>query len=259
MKAVILCGGQGTRIRDVSEDLPKPMIKLGSKPIIWHIMKGYAAHNVTDFVLCLGYNGTKIKEFFLNFRIQASDVTVCLRDKPKVEIHGGFEEENWTVTLANTGEESLTGRRIGLIKDYVGKDDIFLLTYGDGVSDLDIGKTIAFHKEHGKAMTVTGVRPPGRFGELAFDDVGQVTEFNEKPQATEGWISGGFFVCSRKVFDYMGTDNVMLEEEPMRAIQAAGQLMVYRHEGFWQCMDTFRDYKLLNRLWETQPAPWKTW
>lgn len=261
MKAIILCGGQGTRIRDVSEVLPKPMLPIGGKPIVWHIMKSFAAHGVTEFVLCLGYKGWVIKEFFLNYRAMTRDLTVTMGERASVQVHGSStDEEAWSVTLAETGEETMTGGRVAAVRKYVQGDDAFCLTYGDGVSDVDIRALTAFHKKHGKVATVTAVRPPGRFGEMRLDGDG-VREFNEKPQATEGYINGGFMVCdTRRFFDYLGDSaKTMLEQEPMRKLSDAGELMAYRHPGFWQPMDTYREYLLLNDLWAKGTAPWKSW
>jgi glucose-1-phosphate cytidylyltransferase len=258
MKAVILCGGQGTRIRDASELLPKPMLPIGGKPIVWHIMKGYAWHGVSEFVLCLGYRGWVIKEFFLNYRAMTTDVTLTLGSKEELEFHGRSDEENWRVTLAETGEITQTGARIAAIRKYVEQDDLFLLTYGDGVSDVDVGRTVAFHREHGRVATVTAVRPPGRFGELRME-AGRVSEFNEKPQATEGFISGGFFVLdAKRVWSYLDAD-VPFEREPLQRLAKAGELVAYCHTGFWQPMDTAREYALLNELWSSNRAPWKNW
>jgi glucose-1-phosphate cytidylyltransferase len=260
MKAVILCGGQGTRIRDASELLPKPMLPIGGKPIVWHIMKGYARHGVREFVLCLGYRGWLIKEFFLNYRAMTTDVTVTLGRHDALEFVGRHDEEDWKVTLAETGEDTMTGGRVAAIRRYVEGDDLFLVTYGDGVSDVDVEKTIAFHRAHGKLATVTAVRPPGRFGEMRIEG-GAVTEFNEKPQATEGFINGGFFVLdAKRIWSYLGTDpRTILEREPLRRLTADRQLVAYPHTGFWQPMDTAREYGLLNDLWATGKAPWKTW
>jgi glucose-1-phosphate cytidylyltransferase len=260
MKAVILCGGQGTRIRDANELLPKPMLPIGGKPIVWHIMKMYARHGVKEFVLCLGYKGWLIKEFFLNYKAMTTDLTVTLGQHGAVELIGRTDEEDWRVTLAETGEETMTGGRVAAIRKYVEGDEPFLLTYGDGVSDVDIGKSIAFHKAHGKVATVTAVRPPGRFGEMVIDG-GKVTEFNEKPQATEGFINGGFFVLDgRKIWRYVGEDRkTLFEREPLRALAADGQLVAYPHTGYWQPMDTAREYGLLNDLWASGKAPWKSW
>ncbi len=260
MKAVILCGGQGTRIRDASELLPKPMLPIGGKPVVWHIMKMYAQHGVREFVLCLGYKGWLIKEFFLNYRAMTTDVTVTLGRHDSLEFNGRHDEEDWRVTLAETGEETMTGGRVAAIRRYVEDDDLFLLTYGDGVSDLDIDRTIAFHQEHRKIATVTAVRPPGRFGEMLIDR-GEVTEFNEKPQATEGFINGGFFVLdAKRIWDYVGSDpRTAFEREPLRKLARDRQLVAFPHTGFWQPMDTAREYGLLNDLWAAGKAPWKTW
>lgn len=260
MKAVILCGGQGTRIRDANELLPKPMLPIGGKPIVWHIMKMYARHGVREFVLCLGYKGWLIKEFFLNYKAMTSDLTVTLGQHGAVEVNGHHDEEDWVVTLAETGEETMTGGRVAAVRTYVEGDEPFLLTYGDGVSDVDIGKSIAFHRQHGKVATVTAVRPPGRFGEMVIDG-GRVTEFNEKPQATEGFINGGFFVLDgRRTWDYVGSNPATIfEREPLRRLAGDGQLVAYPHTGFWQPMDTSREYGLLNELWAGGRAPWKTW
>jgi glucose-1-phosphate cytidylyltransferase len=260
MKAVILCGGQGTRIRDASELLPKPMLPIGGKPILWHIMKGYAHHGVTDFVLCLGYRGWLIKEFFLNYRTMTNDLTVQLGTRAEVEIHQGAALDDWRVTLAETGEETQTGGRLAAVRKYLEGDGVFLLTYGDGVSNVDIGKLIEFHRRHGKVATVTAVRPPGRFGEIGLAG-DRVIEFNEKPQATEGFINGGFLVFdSRRVWPFLGVDpSTILEREPLQALARAGELIAYPHLGFWQPMDTYREYALLNALWARGEAPWKTW
>jgi glucose-1-phosphate cytidylyltransferase len=260
MKAVILCGGQGTRIRDANEAVPKPMLPIGGKPIVWHIMKSYAAHGVTEFVLCLGYKSWLVKEFFLQYRPMTTDLTVTLGRHDRIEFHGRHDEEDWRVTLAETGEETMTGGRVSAIRRYVEGEEPFLLTYGDGVSDVDVGRLIAFHRAHGRVATVTAVRPPGRFGEMRIAD-GRVTEFNEKPQATEGFINGGFFVLDgRRVWDCLGTDpRTVLEREPMRRLAAEGELVAFPHTGFWQPMDTLREYTLLNELWASGKAPWKSW
>lgn len=260
MKTVILCGGYGTRIRDVAEDLPKPMIPVGRLPILWHLMKYYAKFGHKDFVLCLGYKGQVIKDFFLNYEAYTRDCTVVLGAGQSVEFHTNHEEADWRVTLADTGLETMTGGRIRKIRQYVGDDENFLLTYGDGLSNIDLEKLLEFHKSHGRVLTVTGVRPPGRFGELMSDASGLVTEFNEKPQASGGRISGGFFVCRREIFDYLDDrDNLVFEQEPMRALVRDKQLAVYEHDDFWQCMDTYRDWQLLNKLFDNGDAPWKIW
>jgi glucose-1-phosphate cytidylyltransferase len=260
MKAVILCGGQGTRIRDASEVLPKPLLPIGGKPVVWHIMKGYARHGVREFVLCLGYKGWLLKEFFLNYRSMTTDVTVTLGRRDGLEFHGRHDEEDWRVTLAETGDATQTGGRVSAVRRYVEGDEPFLLTYGDGVSDVDVPATIAFHRQHGRIATVTAVRPPGRFGEMRIED-GRVAEFNEKPQATEGFINGGFLVLDgRRIWEYLGTEpGAILEREPMQRLARDGELVAYRHSGFWQPMDTAREYQLLNELWAGGRAPWKTW
>ena len=259
MKAVILCGGQGTRIRDANELLPKPMLPIGTKPIVWHIMKGYAQHGVKDFVLCLGYKGWVIKEFFLNYRTMTTDVTVTLGRHDGVQVHGRHEEEDWNVTLAETGETTQTGGRVLAVRRYVDGDDVFAVTYGDGVSDVDVTRLVAFHRAHGKIATVTAVRPPGRFGEIEMD--GQlVKEFNEKPQVTEGFINGGFFVFdAKRIWKYLDGPQTALEREPLRALAADRELVAFPHTGFWQPMDTSREYGMLNELWAAGKAPWRTW
>jgi glucose-1-phosphate cytidylyltransferase len=259
-KAVILCGGLGTRIRDASEVLPKPMLPIGGKPIVWHIMKGFAVHGIREFVLCLGYKGWLVKEFFLQYREMISDLTITLGRPDGLAFHGQLEEEHWTVTLAETGEQTMTGGRISAIRRYIGNDDFFLLTYGDGVSDIDIGRLIDFHHRSGKIATVTAVRPPSRFGEIEIED-GRVREFNEKPQTVEGSINGGFFVFdNHRIWPYLGEGPMtVLEREPMQRLASDGQLAAYVHSGFWQPMDTLREYNLLNELWGSGRAPWKTW
>jgi glucose-1-phosphate cytidylyltransferase len=259
LKAVILCGGQGTRIREASEAMPKPMLPIGGKPIVWHIMKMYAAHGITEFVLCLGYKSWVIKEFFLNYRAMTNDVVVNLGQQHSVEVKGGAEEE-WKVILAETGEDTMTGGRVAAIRKYVEQDELFFLTYGDGVSDVDVTKLLAFHRAHGKACTVTAVRPPGRFGEMRLSGEA-VSEFNEKPQATEGFINGGFFVCdAKRIWDVLPSDKKLtLENEPMRRLTEQGELQAFKHRGFWQPMDTLREFNLLNDLWAKGQAPWKTW
>jgi glucose-1-phosphate cytidylyltransferase len=261
MKVVILCGGKGTRLREETEYRPKPMVPIGNRPILWHIMKIYASHGFKDFVLCLGYKGDMIKDFFRNYLWASGHVTLRLGRKADVKFHTHHDEEDWTVTLADTGEDTLTAGRIQRIKPFIGDDPEFFLTYGDGVGNIDIAKSLAFHRQHGKAATLTAVRPPGRFGEVEIAPTGQVMQFNEKPQATEGRINGGFFVCSRTVFDFLGEqcDPVMFEEQPIRRMAKEGQLMAFPHDGFWQPMDTFSEFNFLNKLWSDGKAPWKIW
>lgn len=260
MKVVILCGGFGTRIRDVADDIPKPMIPIGGFPILWHIMKYYAHAKHSQFVLCLGYKGQVVKDFFLNYEAHTRDFTVKLGAALSVDYHSTHAESDWIVTMADTGLNAMTGSRIRQIRKYVEGEDYFMLTYGDGVGNIDLGKLVAFHKAHGRVLTVTGVRPPGRFGELMSDKNGLVAEFNEKPQATAGRISGGYFVCSKALFNYLDDrDDLVFEQEPMRKLVADRQLMVYEHDDFWQPMDTYRDYTMLNRLIEEGRAPWIVW
>jgi glucose-1-phosphate cytidylyltransferase len=260
LKVVILCGGQGTRIRDVSENLPKPMIPLGGAPILWHIMKYYAGMGHKEFVLCLGYKGQVIKDFFLNYEAHTRDFTLHLGAAKVIEYCTEHEEVDWRVTLADTGLDAMTGARLRKVRKYIGDDENFMLTYGDGVGDVDIDKLLAFHINHGRILTVTGVRPPGRFGELTNSTEGLVTEFNEKPQATGGRISGGYFVCSKKIFDYLDDrEDLIFETDPMRKLVTDGQMMMYEHDGFWQPMDTYRDYMYLNGLVAKGEAPWIKW
>ncbi len=260
MKVVILCGGYGTRIRDVADNIPKPMIPVGRFPILWHIMKYYASYGHKDFVLCLGYKSQAIKDFFLNYEAHIKDFTIDLGGQAAVQFHTEHAESDWRVTLAETGLNALTGARIRRAQKYLGDDDSFMLTYGDGVGDVDLDRLLAFHNSHGKALTVTGVRPPGRFGELLSDANGRVIEFNEKPQATGGRISGGFFVCRKNLFDYLDDrEDLMFEKEPMARLVKDGQLMVFEHDGFWQPMDTHREYQLLNDLFDSGKAPWVKW
>jgi glucose-1-phosphate cytidylyltransferase len=257
MKTVILCGGQGTRIRDVSADIPKPMIAIGRYPILLHIMRGYVRWGFSDFVLCLGYQSQVIKDFFLNYQVRTSDVTMAPGGSPRFESCQQSDIADWCITLAETGLDAMTGARVMRVRRYVEADGTFMLTYGDGVGNINIRALVEFHKRHGKIMTVTGVRPPSRFGELEIDG-DRVTGFNEKPQSTTGLISGGFFVCSRGLFDYLDDrESLMLELEPLQRLSKAGELMVFRHDGFWHPMDTSRDYKLLNELWAAGKAPWE--
>lgn len=259
MKVVILCGGYGTRIRDVSDNIPKPMIPIGNYPILWHIMKYYASFGHEQFTLCLGYKGLVIKDFFLNYEAHTKDFTIQLGSSKPIEYHTDHTEANWEVTLAETGLNAMTGARIRRIKKYVADEENFLLTYGDGVGDVDLKALLEYHRSHGKILTVTGVRPPGRFGELDIAN-GCVTSFNEKPQASGGRISGGFFVCRRELFDYLDDrEDLVFEQDPMRQLVRDQQMMVYEHDGFWQPMDTYRDYMLLNELYERGDAPWVTW
>jgi glucose-1-phosphate cytidylyltransferase len=260
MKVVILCGGYGTRIRDVADDIPKPMIPIGIYPILWHIMKQYSFYGHNEFVLCLGHKSYVVKNFFLNYEVSTNDITVALDRKNPIVFHNDHQELNWKITLAETGLNAMTGARIKKIQKYVANADNFLLTYGDGVGNVDLGKLIDFHLAHGKILTVAGVRPPGRFGELTSDGKGKVLEFNEKTQATGGLISGGFFVCRKELFRYLNDrEDLVFELGPMQDLVRQGQMMVYEHNGFWQPMDTYRDYILLNSLFNEGKAPWVVW
>lgn len=255
---MILAGGFGTRIRDIAEDIPKPMIPIGPYPILWHIMKYYASYGHRDFVLCLGYKGKVIRDFFLNYEAYTRDVTLELGNMSALSFHSDHAESNWRVTLSDTGLNTMTGGRIAKIARYVGDED-FLLTYGDGVGDIDLDALLAFHRKHGKVLTLSGVRPPGRFGELRSTD-GIVTEFNEKPQATGGRISGGYFVANKRIFEYLRSgDSLVFEQEPMRRLVEEGNLMVFEHDGFWQPMDTSREYQVLNSMYSQGRAPWVRW
>lgn len=257
MKVVILCGGQGTRLREETEYRPKPLVEVGGRPILWHIMKVYAHYGIHDFVLCLGYRGWMIKEFFLNYEAMSSDFTIRLGDLRGIHYHGGHLEQDYRVTLAETGLETMTGGRVARARRYV-EGDTFLVTYGDGLADIDLRAVIAFHKSHGKLATVTAVRPSSRFGLLDLDESGRVVQFSEKPKL-DGWASAGYFVFDRRVFDYLGGDECVLEREPLERLASEGQLMVYRHDGFFFAMDTYREYLTLNELWNNGQAPWKVW
>ncbi len=260
MKVVILCGGQGTRIREASELKPKPMLEIGSRPILWHIMKLYAHHGQKDFVLALGYMGQQIKQFFLNYQPMVADFTAHLGAQQGITLHSSVPESGWNVTCADTGLGAMTGARVARAARYVDDED-FMVTYGDGLGDIDIAKLLAFHRSHGKIGTVTGVRPPGRFGELELDKQGRVLAFNEKPQVSEGYINGGFMIFKRAFLEkYLNNDeSLVLERDPMIKLAHDGELMMYPHEGFWQPMDTLREYQMLNQMWDSGKAPWKLW
>lgn len=258
MQVIILCGGQGTRLREETEFKPKPMVLVGSKPILWHIMKMYAHYGHTEFVLCLGYKGEMIKEYFLNYRAMSADCTIDLGGGVReIQTHGGGEDD-FRVTLADTGQEAMTGSRVKQVEKYV-TEDLVCVTYGDGLCDVDIGKLIAFHRSHGRIGTVTSVRPQSRFGVLDIAGDGTVESFAEKPQ-TEGWISAGLFVFDRKFFEYLSADPACtMEQEPLRKLARDGQLMAYRHDGFFFAMDTYREALKLNELWASGDAPWAPW
>ena len=256
MKAVILAGGRGTRISEESHLRPKPMIEIGGHPILWHIMKIYAAHGINDFVICLGYKGYVIKEYFSNYFLHGSDVTIDLA-KNQIDYHGS-RAEPWRVTLVDTGLDTMTGGRIKRILPYVKDEDAFCLTYGDGLSSIDVGGTIDFHKRHGKMATMSVVQPPGRFGSTVMEG-DRIVAFEEKPPSGSGYINGGFFVLSPKVIDYIDGDDISWEREPIEKLVAAGQMMAWRHDGFWQPMDTVREREVLEQMWATGKADWKTW
>jgi glucose-1-phosphate cytidylyltransferase len=258
LEVVILCGGQGTRLREETEYRPKPMVDVGGRPILWHIMKMYAHYGFQRFVLCLGYRGTVIKEYFLNYEAMNNDFTICLGQKHSITYHSNHLEQNFFVTLAETGADAMTGSRVKQIERYV-EDDTFMVTYGDGLSDVNIADLVAFHQAHGRLATVTSVRPTSRFGVLEIDDTSHVRSFAEKPQ-TQGWSSAGFFVFNRQVFQYLDTDPAcILEREPLERLARDGELIAYRHDGFFYAMDTYREYLHLNELWHSGRAPWATW
>jgi len=257
MKAVILTGGRGTRINEESILRPKPMIEIGGKPILWHIMKLYSAAGINDFVLCLGYKGYVIKEYFANYALHMSDVTFDIKEG-KIEVHAKYAEP-WRVTLVDTGAETMTGGRVKRVASYLNGED-FCMTYGDGVSDVDIRKLLSFHEAHGRAATVTAVQPQGRFGSVTVEgEDGRVTGFEEKPRGDGRWVNAGFFVLSPKVFDYIAGDDTIWERAPMVDLGRDNQLSAFKHEGFWQAMDTMREKVYLEELWSSGSAPWKTW
>ncbi|MEK9969992.1 MAG: glucose-1-phosphate cytidylyltransferase [Ferrovibrio sp.] len=256
MKAVILAGGLGTRISEESVLRPKPMVEIGGRPILWHIMKIYAAHGITDFIICLGYKGYVIKEYFANYVLHAADVTIDLAQN-RLEYLSGAPEP-WKVTLVETGEATETGGRLRRVARWLQDEDSFCMTYGDGVSDIDISKSIAFHRQHGRLATMAAVTPPGRFGALTLEG-DSVTGFREKPRGDGGLINGGFFVLSRKVLDYIADDKSIWERAPLEKLAADDQLRAFRHDGFWQPMDTVRERTVLESLWNSGKAPWKVW
>lgn len=255
MKAVILAGGLGTRLSEETETRPKPMVEIGGRPILWHIMQIFAAHGVKDFIICLGYKGYMIKEYFLNYRLHLSDVTVDV-GKGTVDFHRS-DAEDWRVSLIETGDLTMTGGRLKRVRNYLEEDDFFL-TYGDGVADINLTKLLTFHKAHRKLASVTAVLPPGRFGALELIE-GRVAAFHEKPAGDGASINGGFFVLSPKVIDYIENDTTTWEQEPLERLAREGELYAFQHNGFWQPMDTLRDKKLLEDLWRKGRAPWKIW
>jgi glucose-1-phosphate cytidylyltransferase len=256
MKVIILAGGLGTRLSEETVLKPKPMVEIGDMPILWHIMKIYSSHGFNDFVICLGYKGYVIKEYFANYCLHKSDVTIHLKNN-KIDVHDNFAEP-WSITLVDTGAETMTGGRIKRVKHHIGSET-FLLTYGDGVSNINIAESVKFHKLHGKLCTVTAVQPSGRFGAINMDGQSIVTSFTEKPKGDGAWINGGFFVCEPGVINYINDDSTIWEKEPMENLASDGQMMSFKHEGFWKPMDTLRDKLELEREWQSNQAPWKTW
>ena len=255
VKVVILCGGQGTRLREETEYRPKPLVEVGGRPVLWHIMKQYAHYGFLDFVLCLGYRGQMIKEYFLNYEAMNNDFMICLGEKHRIAYQGAHDEQDYRVLLADTGQDTMTGGRVKRVERHL-DGDTFMVTYGDGLSDVNIADLLAFHRAHGKLATVTTTRPNSRFGVLEVDGDGRVIDFAEKPQL-DGWASMGFMVLERRALDYLSTDaECILEREPMERLAAENQLMAYRHEGFFFAMDTYREYLYLNELWNSGQAPW---
>ncbi|ACO04300.1 MAG TPA: glucose-1-phosphate cytidylyltransferase [Persephonella sp.] len=255
MKVVILAGGFGTRLSEETDIKPKPMVEIGGKPILWHIMKIYSSYGFNDFVVCLGYKGYVIKEYFANYFLHMSDVTIDLKNN-QIEVHD-VKAEPWKVTLVDTGLNTMTGGRIKRIKNYIG-NETFMLTYGDGVGNINIKELLEFHKKHGRYATLTAVQPSGRFGALDLEDV-QVKAFKEKPKGDGAWINGGFFVLEPQIFDYIEGDETIWERDPLENLAKDGQLMAYKHTGFWKPMDTLRDKRELESLWQSGNPPWKVW
>jgi len=257
MKVVILAGGYGTRISEETDMKPKPMVTIGGKPILWHIMKIYSSYGFNDFIILLGYKGYFIKEYFANYFLHQSDITIDMQTN-KMEVHNNTSEP-WKVTLVDTGIDTMTGGRIKRAQKYIG-DHTFLLTYGDGVSNIDIQKSITLHRSKGKAITVTAIQPEARFGNLDIDDTLNVNKFVEKPKTEAGWINGGFFVCEPEIFNYLSEDeNCIFEQEPLKRLAIDGKMSAYKHDGFWQPMDTLRDNQKLNQMWKEGQAPWRIW
>ena len=258
MKVVILCGGQGTRLREMTEIKPKPMVEIGGMPILWHIMKTYSHFGFNDFILCLGYKGELIKEYFYHYDILSNDFTIELGSKD-ITLYPRHSESSWRVTFVDTGMHTMTGARVKRIDKFIAGDELFMLTYGDGVTDMNIDDLMRFHNAHGKIGTVTGVSPPSRYGELNIHR-DQVISFREKPIVDDSPISGGYFIFHRKFLNYLSEDeDCILEREPLERLAKDGELKVYRHAGFWQCMDTYRDLRFLTGLWESGTPPWKVW
>ena len=256
MKAVLLAGGLGTRMREETEFRPKPMVEIGGRPVLWHIMKVLGHQGIEDFVVCTGYKSEYIKNYFLNYGASNNDFTIKLGTNSDIKYHGDHDESHWSVTVADTGAETMTGGRIKRVQHYVGKER-FLATYGDGIADIDLDALVKFHESHGKLATMTAVQPLSRFGVLDLNQEGSVNEFKEKPQV-EGWINIGYFIFEPEVFDYIDGDSTVLEQEPLHRLAADNQIVAYKHTGFWQPMDTYRESLMLNELWSAG-APWKIW
>lgn len=257
MKTVILAGGLGTRLSEETVIKPKPMVEVGGMPILWHIMKSYASYGYNDFAIALGYKGDVIKDFFVNYKLHKSEMVVNL--KSGIVNYHNDSSEDWQVGLYDTGSESMTGGRLLRLKSLFKEGDTFMLTYGDGVANVNIADLVKFHKTHGKLATLTAVRPPARFGSILINDDGTISEFKEKPQIGEGWINGGYFVFDYKVFEYLENDATVLEKEPLENLCRDGQLFAFQHDKYWQCMDTIRDRDHLNNIWNSGKAPWKKW
>ena len=256
MKVGILAGGHGTRLAEETEIKPKPMVEIGGRPILWHIMMHYSCYGYKDFVIALGYKGEVIKRYMVDYNSLHSNLTVNLK-AGRVDMHDTNGIQDWTIELIDTGLNTMTGGRIKRLQPYIG-NETFMLTWGDGVSTVDLQRLLAFHRNHGRLITMTAVRPPARYGHLEFDG-DRIREFTEKPQTAEGWINGAFFIVEPQVFDYIDGDDTQFEKEPLERLAADGELMAYKHDGFWQCMDTLRDKYVLEKLWESGQAPWKTW
>ena len=256
MKVGILAGGHGTRLAEETEIKPKPMVEIGGRPILWHIMMHYSCFGYNDFVIALGYKGEVIKRYMVDYCSLHSNLTVNLK-AGRVDLHDTDGIQDWTINLIDTGLNTMTGGRIKRLQPYMG-NETFMLTWGDGVSTVDLNRLLAFHRAHGRLITMTAVRPPARYGHMEFDG-DRIREFTEKPQTAEGWINGAFFVAEPQVFDYIDGDDTQFEKEPLERLAADGELMAYKHDGFWQCMDTLRDKYVLEKLWESGQAPWKSW
>jgi glucose-1-phosphate cytidylyltransferase len=255
VKVIILAGGLGTRMREETEYKPKPMVEIGGKPVLWHLMKSFAFYGLTDFVICTGYRGDVIKDYFFNYDARMNDFTAHLGKSTYIEVHGSHSEQDWKVTVSDTGPHTMTGGRVKRVAQYL--NNRFIVTYGDGLADVDVATLLKFHESHGKLATVTTVRPLSRFGVMDLDSTGQVKQFREKPQ-TDDYVNAGFFVFEPKVLEYLDEECV-LEQVPLERLAAEGQLMAYRHQGFWQPMDTYREFMMLNEMWDKGDAPWKVW